>query len=167
MTTAISKRQQARNERQLQDLIQTVPGNDRCADCGARNPGWASWNLGIFLCVRCASLHRKLGTHVSKVKSLSMDAWSAEQVDNMKKVGNVRSNATYNPQNTRADVPIDADEVDAEMSRLSWDEGEDGENVLCHRSVLVARKRKQTKEMDGWMVGGQTHNAAACQRRCW
>lgn len=39
MTTALSKRHQARNERALQELIKTVPGNDRCADCGARNPG--------------------------------------------------------------------------------------------------------------------------------
>ena len=39
MTTALSKRHQARNERTLQELIKTVPGNDRCADCGARNPG--------------------------------------------------------------------------------------------------------------------------------
>ncbi|KAF2480669.1 hypothetical protein BDY17DRAFT_228522, partial [Neohortaea acidophila] len=118
MAASISKRQQARNERQLQDLIQTVSGNDRCADCAAKNPGWASWNLGIFLCVRCASLHRKLGTHVSKVKSLSMDSWSAEQVDNMKKVGNARSNAVYNPQGTRVDIPIDADEVDGVMERF-------------------------------------------------
>ncbi|KAK5012553.1 Protein gts1 [Cryomyces antarcticus] len=39
MSSALSKRQQARNERTLQDLIKTVPGNDKCADCGARNPG--------------------------------------------------------------------------------------------------------------------------------
>lgn len=97
---AMNKRQTARNERALQDLLK-VPGNDRCADCFARNPGllrrdarsarlhfadtpaagWASWNLGVFLCVRCASLHRKLGTHISKVKSLSMDAWTIDQVD--------------------------------------------------------------------------------------
>lgn len=31
--------------------------------------------------MRCASLHRKLGTHISKVKSLSMDSWSNDQVD--------------------------------------------------------------------------------------
>ena len=117
MATAISKRQQARNERQLQELLRSVPGNDRCADCSAKNPGWASWNLGVFLCVRCASLHRKLGTHVSKVKSLSMDSWSAEQVENMKNIGNVKSNAIYNPRSTRADIPIDADEVESAMER--------------------------------------------------
>lgn len=37
--------------------------------------------LGIFLCIRCASLHRKLGTHISKVKSISMDSWNNDQVD--------------------------------------------------------------------------------------
>ncbi|KAL9612818.1 MAG: hypothetical protein Q9167_002601 [Letrouitia subvulpina] len=39
MTASLSKRNQARNEKALQELIKTVPGNDRCADCGARNPG--------------------------------------------------------------------------------------------------------------------------------
>ena len=80
MASLTNKRQQARHERTLQDLIKGIPGNNKCADCGANNPGWASWNLGIFLCMRCASLHRKLGTHISKVKSLSMDTWTAEQV---------------------------------------------------------------------------------------
>lgn len=39
MASALNKRQQARNERALQELIKTVPGNNVCADCGARNPG--------------------------------------------------------------------------------------------------------------------------------
>lgn len=36
--------------------------------------------------MRCAALHRKLGTHISKVKSLTMDTWTAEQVDVSKSV---------------------------------------------------------------------------------
>lgn len=42
MSGALSKRQQARNERALQDLIKSVPGNNVCADCQARNPGMLS-----------------------------------------------------------------------------------------------------------------------------
>ena len=59
MTTALSKRHQARNEKALQELIKTVPGNDRCADCGARNPGTPLLLWRIF-CFRHAdfSLNR-------------------------------------------------------------------------------------------------------------
>ncbi|KAL5391301.1 hypothetical protein DPSP01_001176 [Paraphaeosphaeria sporulosa] len=117
MASVLNKRQQARNERTLQDLIKNVPGNSTCADCGARNPGWASWSVGIFLCMRCAALHRKLGTHISKVKSLSMDKWDSAQVDNMKRIGNTESNKSYNPRNVKPQIPIDIDEVDGAMER--------------------------------------------------
>ena len=39
MATIMNKRQQARNERALQELLRSVPGNDKCADCSANNPG--------------------------------------------------------------------------------------------------------------------------------
>ena len=42
---------------------------------------WASWNIGIFLCIRCGGLHRSLGTHISKVKSVTLDKWTDEQVE--------------------------------------------------------------------------------------
>ncbi|KAK3501354.1 hypothetical protein B0T13DRAFT_431555 [Neurospora crassa] len=117
MSGTMSKRQQARNEKVLHELA-LAPGNNVCADCSARNPTWASWSLGIFLCMRCATIHRKLGTHISKVKSLSMDSWSNEQVENMKKVGNIASNKTYNPDNKKPPIPVDADEVDSAMERF-------------------------------------------------
>ncbi|KAK3700925.1 Protein gts1 [Vermiconidia calcicola] len=155
MASAISKRQQARNERQLQDLIHTVPGNDRCADCAVKNPGWASWSLGIFLCVRCASLHRKLGVHVSKVKSLSMDSWSREQVENMKKMGNVRSNAKFNPRGVRPDIPIDADMVDSAMEKFIRQKYElrtlsDGVGVGAAAAMPAARQNTGSMGTESW-----------------
>ncbi|KAH7148546.1 hypothetical protein EDB81DRAFT_466494 [Dactylonectria macrodidyma] len=118
MSGALSKRQQARNEKLLQELVHNVPGNQLCADCHARNPAWASWSLGVFLCMRCAAIHRKLGTHISKVKSLSMDSWSNEQVDNMRKVGNIASNNIYNPEHRKPPIPVDVDEADSAMERF-------------------------------------------------
>ncbi|KAK6842498.1 hypothetical protein PG987_003358 [Apiospora arundinis] len=110
MASLISKRQQARNEKALQELMHSVPGNKMCADCGSRNPGWASWSLGIFLCMRCASIHRKLGTHISKVKSLTMDGWTNDQVDLPTK--------STTPRIRNPPVPIDADEADSAMERF-------------------------------------------------
>ena len=43
-------------------------------------PRWASWNLGVFLCIRCAGIHRNLGVHVSRVKSVNLDSWTPEQI---------------------------------------------------------------------------------------
>lgn len=41
--------------------------NKYCADCDAKQPRWASWNLGVFVCIRCAGIHRSIGVQVSKV----------------------------------------------------------------------------------------------------
>ncbi|CAK0841262.1 unnamed protein product, partial [Prorocentrum cordatum] len=56
------------------------PDNQECADCGARAPEWASVNQGVTLCIVCAGVHRSLGAHVSKVKSLRLDSWKPDEV---------------------------------------------------------------------------------------
>jgi len=67
--------------------------NKTCVDCKtATHPRWASWNLGCFMCIRCSGIHRSMGTHISKVKSVDLDAWTDEQVELMVKWGNEKCN---------------------------------------------------------------------------
>jgi hypothetical protein len=32
------------------------------------------------MCIRCAGIHRNLGVHISKVKSVNLDSWTPHQV---------------------------------------------------------------------------------------
>ncbi|KAG1888247.1 hypothetical protein F4604DRAFT_1570482 [Suillus subluteus] len=119
MSSGISKITTERNQRTLLELVMQ-PGNDICADCKSRNPRWASHNLGIFICVNCASIHRKLGTHITKVKSITLDAWTKEQVEVMKQNGNIKSNAFYNPDEARHPPPANMMEAerDSEIEKF-------------------------------------------------
>lgn len=76
------------------------------------DPRWASWNIGVFVCIRCSGVHRSMGTHISKgesscwigddddgvtdtfllVKSVDLDTWIPDQVENMIRWGNERAN---------------------------------------------------------------------------
>ncbi|CAB3259683.1 unnamed protein product [Arctia plantaginis] len=82
------------NQKLLQEL-QKKSGNNVCADCGSSEPDWASYNLGIFICMRCASIHRGMGAHISKVKHLKLDRWEDSQVQRMKEVGNNAAKNKY------------------------------------------------------------------------
>ncbi|KAK2197114.1 bifunctional Arf GTPase activating protein/ARFGAP-RecO-like zinc finger/ArfGAP domain superfamily [Babesia duncani] len=64
----------------LVSRICSVEGNSNCADCGTRSPRWASVNLGILLCINCSGIHRKLGVHLTQVKSLTLDNIKPEWV---------------------------------------------------------------------------------------
>nr|XP_019945953.1 PREDICTED: stromal membrane-associated protein 2-like isoform X2 [Paralichthys olivaceus] len=69
--------------------------NKFCADCDSKGPRWASWNLGIFICIRCAGIHRNLGVHISKVKSVNLDQWTQEQVQCVQEMGNAKAKRLY------------------------------------------------------------------------
>jgi len=40
-------------------------------------------------------LHRNLGTHISKVKSLKLDSWEKEQIRIMRVIGNTKANKVW------------------------------------------------------------------------
>lgn len=71
-------------------------GNNKCADCKTTSyPRWASWNIGILICIRCSGIHRSLGTHISKVRSIDLDTWNDQQLEKLKTTGNLAANAYW------------------------------------------------------------------------
>lgn len=82
------------------------PENKRCAECGDSYPNWASANLGIFLCMNCASLHRSLGTHISFVRSVSLDQWKEEHVKTMLRWGNRRAREYWEARCKASERPV-------------------------------------------------------------
>ena len=69
-------RAEKEKEKVIQQKVQSILGamlkeedNKYCVDCDSKGPRWASWNLGIFLCIRCAGIHRSDSLSLSR-------AWS-------------------------------------------------------------------------------------------
>jgi Arf-GAP/coiled-coil/ANK repeat/PH domain-containing protein len=90
------------SDKELFKRVRGMPGNNFCADCNAAgwywwctqlqnqrdnlqyvslDPDWASINLGTLLCIECSGIHRSLGVHVSKVRSVTLDKWESESIE--------------------------------------------------------------------------------------
>lgn len=91
-------------------ILRKIPGNDFCAECSAPEPDWASLNLGILLCIQCSGLHRNLGVHISKVRSITLDVkvWEPTILDLFSALGNAYCNSVWEellPHYARKDQP--------------------------------------------------------------
>uniref|UniRef100_A0A674AMF9 ArfGAP with GTPase domain, ankyrin repeat and PH domain 1 n=1 Tax=Salmo trutta TaxID=8032 RepID=A0A674AMF9_SALTR len=75
--------------------VRSLRGNSRCVDCEAQNPDWASLNLGALICIECSGIHRNLGTHLSRVRSLDLDEWPLELLKVMTSIGNELANDVW------------------------------------------------------------------------
>ncbi|KAJ7341603.1 hypothetical protein JRQ81_005907 [Phrynocephalus forsythii] len=105
-TRSCREKAQKQNEQHQAILANLLREEDNkyCADCEAKGPRWASWNTGVFICIRCAGIHRNLGVHISRVKSVNLDQWTPEQIQCMQQMGNTKARLLYEanlPENFR------------------------------------------------------------------
>ncbi|XP_069678454.1 stromal membrane-associated protein 1-like isoform X2 [Periplaneta americana] len=166
MTTKAEKDRQKQIQEKCQTLLAQMlrdEDNKYCVDCDAKGPRWASWNLGIFLCIRCAGIHRNLGVHISKVKSVNLDTWTPEQVVSLQQMGNSRARAVYEanlPDNFRrpqTDSSLEAfvrakyeqkkyiarEWVPPPIPKVNWDKELDEEAERQRRRKKEAKQQQQ------------------------
>ena len=75
--------------------------NRTCFDCPQRKPIWASSTFGVFICLDCAGGQRRLGTHLTFVRSVDMDTWTRGQLEAMKRGGNGRARDFFRAHGAR------------------------------------------------------------------
>ncbi|NXM19454.1 AGAP1 protein, partial [Ploceus nigricollis] len=98
----------SQNEAMALQSIRNIRGNSHCVDCEAQNPDWASLNLGALICIECSGIHRNLGTHLSRVRSLDLDDWPIELIKVMSSIGNELANSVWE-ENSQGHVKPSSD----------------------------------------------------------
>ncbi|KAL2090681.1 hypothetical protein ACEWY4_012944 [Coilia grayii] len=88
-------RKNSQSEAVAIQAIRNAKGNSFCVDCDAPNPTWASLNLGALICIECSGIHRNLGTHLSRVRSLDLDDWPHELTLVLSAIGNHLANSIW------------------------------------------------------------------------
>jgi len=76
--------------RRFEVIVAREAANQKCCDCGSHDHEWVSVSFGIFLCISCAGHHRRLGTHISRIRSCKMDSWTEKSLQLFDSGGNQR-----------------------------------------------------------------------------
>lgn len=109
------------NAKRLEQALKR-PDNRECFDCSTVHPRWASTNLGIFLCMRCAGVHRGLGTHISKVKNVTLDVWEDHMVQHIESMGNVAAREYFPmPGKVEKPAPDTPTHIVERLARLKYE----------------------------------------------
>lgn len=150
----------ARSETILQ-RIQSLPGNEQCCDCSHADPRWASINLGVLLCIECSGIHRSLGVHCSKVRSLTLDSWEPELLKLMCELGNGVINhiyeGSYQEQGLKKPIPSSSRQEKEAWIRAKYVEKKFLKK-LGSTEILVNGERKSERR---WSVKKcRRHNSA-------
>ncbi|XP_044277534.1 stromal membrane-associated protein 1 isoform X3 [Varanus komodoensis] len=149
-TRSCREKAQKQNEQHQAILAKLLREEDNkyCADCEAKGPRWASWNTGVFICIRCAGIHRNLGVHISRVKSVNLDQWTPEQIQCMQEMGNTKARLLYEanlPENFRRPQTDQAVEF---FIRDKYEKKKYYDKNAVHVTSKEKEKKKEEKKKD-------------------
>lgn len=97
----MQQREQKLIEEQIKAL-RRLPGNKKCADCKSLSNPYVCSDYNTFVCTRCSGIHRELG---HRVKSVTAEIFTREEVAALKRGGNQRHNAAYLATWTESEFP--------------------------------------------------------------
>ncbi|KAL8274329.1 hypothetical protein Esti_001731 [Eimeria stiedai] len=122
--------------------------NRICFDCSSRNPTWISLTHAIYVCLTCSGKHRRLGTHLSFVRSTEMDKMYPEQLFRMELGGNRRAHGFLREHGADLSQPLDYH----------------GKLAAKHRQMLDRLVNSELQGI-GWLVGTQQQDASNPQQQ--
>nr|XP_021327413.1 arf-GAP with GTPase, ANK repeat and PH domain-containing protein 1 isoform X2 [Danio rerio] len=130
--------------------VRNMRGNTRCVDCEAQNPDWASLNLGALICIECSGIHRNLGTHLSRVRSLDLDEWPLELIKVMSAIGNELANSVWeaNAQGRLKPAPDASREERERWIRAKYEQKLFLASLTCTELSLGQQLLRATAEED-------------------
>ena len=88
---------------QVQQL-NDIESNSKCFDCDSYPAHWVSLKDGIFLCFNCAEEHKKFDISTKSIKSTTLDNWTKEQLNIIKKGGNKKLLEFLNEKEVPSDI---------------------------------------------------------------